>query len=452
MNGKRAALAASLLSIGLSVGLVLAGLGAVAPSASAAAGTTASSYQQAGDVSAAAVPDEPADKRAAGKKQKSKKKYKVAPGVIFNHPFRRPWVIKDKTVRAIRHTRKGAVIRVMTWNFQASGITNSLIAAHKRGVAVRLFMARSLRNGEFWRLQSALEKGNKKRPKSQRSWAASCQNSCRGKGGAMHSKWVTISRAGVSDHVVMQGSANLTNSASVNQWNDWYTTVGDQKIFAAYTKIFTQARKDKRQKAYQTRSGDTVAWFAPRKKDLVLKLLNQVKCKGARKAGINGRTSIRIASSVIQADRGLRIANKLRGLHNSGCDIRLIYTLSTNKVHAALGGVPKRHLAYDKDGDGSYDDYLHMKSMAISGRLGDDRSARVVLNGSANWSGIGQISDEQGMIIRNDAIEKKYGSWINKIFNEAPLGRPLARNARLAGGVDPYANLELELPGQRPTR
>jgi len=381
----------------------------------------------------------------------TKAKYKVAPGVTFNTPFKNQYAIKNKLSRAIRHTPKGEKIRVMTWNFQAVGLTNDLINAHKRGVSVRLFMARSLVNGEFRRLTSALKKGNKKRTKAMRSWTRTCSNSCRGKAGAMHSKWVTISRAGRSKWVVMQGSANLTGAASVNQWNDWHTTVGRRKIYKAYQRVFSESAKDRKAKAFTKREGDTVAWFAPRggRKDLVLSMLNDVKCKGAKGAGIKGRTAIRIASAVIQNDRGQRIARQIKNLHNRGCNIRMVYTMSSNNVMSILRGVPVRHLAYDNNGDGSYDDYLHMKSMTISGNWRGDRGARVVFNGSANWSTIGQISDEQGMIVRRDSLEKKYGKWINGLYGRAPRGRLVTTEFLRSQGIEnPYEGLELELAGQ----
>lgn len=378
-------------------------------------------------------------------------KFRIAPGVTFNSPFGRQYTIKNKISRAIRHTPKGEKIRAMSWNFNAVGLTNDLIAAHRRGVSVRVFMARSLVNPEFRRLTNALKVGNRKRPRAMRSWTRTCSNSCRGKGGAMHSKWVTISKAGRSRKVVMQGSANLTGAAAVNQWNDWFTTVGKGPIYKGYQRVFRESTRDRKAPAFTVRDGDTLAWFAPRggRKDLVLDMLNDVRCKGARDAGIRGRTAIRIASAVIQNSRGQRIAHKIKDLHNRGCNIRMVYTLSTDEVMGILRGVPVRHLAYDGDGDGAYDNYLHMKSMTISGNWRGDRSARVVFNGSANWSTIGTISDEQGMIVRRNSLEKKYGKWITGLYNGAPRGRLVTTEyLRRQGVEDPYAGLELELGHQ----
>ncbi len=379
--------------------------------------------------------------------------YRVPKGVLFNHPFRKPYVIKDRMKAAIRHVHKGEKIRIMTWNFQAADLTRVLVEAHQRGVSVRLIMSRQLANaqspsGSYNVLRRALSRGDRNRPAELKSWAKTCSHSCRGTGGAMHSKFMVLTQSGKSSKIVMQGSANLTTAAAVNQWNDWYTTVGDAVTFDAYMKVFKQASKDRPVAAYQKRSGNILNWFAPRggKKDLVMKLLNKITCSGARDAGINGRTAIRIASAVFQNDRGLRIARKLRSLDGQGCNIRVVFTLMTNKIRNAIRGVPTRQLAYDRDGDGSFDDYLHMKSMAISGHFGRKRDARVVFNGSANWSVIGQISDEQGMVIKSDGKERRYGKWISGLYAQAPRGiRPAPSYFRARGLENPYADLELEL-------
>ena len=374
--------------------------------------------------------------------------FHVADGVLFNTPFSDQFRIMSKQLREIRHTFKGEKIRIMSWNFQSNAVTNALINAHQRGASVRVFMARTLVNPNFRRLANALKAGNRHRPPAMRSWARTCDHSCRGKGGAMHAKWMTISKSGTTPWVVGEGSANLTTAAAVNQWNDWLTTTGNRTIYRGFQKVFRQASHDRKYPAVQFRSGNIFTWFAPRpgRADLVMKMLDNVRCSGARGAGINGHTAIRIASAVIQGPRGQRIAHKIKDLQNAGCNIKMLYTLSTNEVLGILRGVPLRHLAYDNDGDGSYDNYLHMKAMSISGNYGGDPGTHIVFNGSANWSPIGTISDEQGMIVRDDALEKQYGKWITSLYNHAPAGRlTTPQYFRSRGLPNPYKGLELEL-------
>ena len=141
---------------------------------------------------------------------------------------------------AIANTPKGESMKLVTWNFSNQLFVNDIIAAHKRGVSVRLIMANGLAesqsrtNGYFWQVQRALEKGNKKRPGYLKSWARTCKNSCRGKEGIQHGKWFMFSRTGGRNIVVMSTSANLTDAAAYNQWNDLLTVQGRQVTYDDY--------------------------------------------------------------------------------------------------------------------------------------------------------------------------------------------------------------------------
>ena len=143
---------------------------------------------------------------------------------------------------------------------------------------------------------------------------------------------------------------------------------------------------------------------------------------------------------MILGRRGIKIARKLRELHQNGCNIRLVYSQLGGKVWHILAGVPRNHLVRDRDGDGAYDVYLHMKAMAISGHYGGRRGARVVYQGSENWSGLARVSDEQGLVIERGRVERTYGARINKLFN---IHLPSARSLPGASGsTNPYKNME----------
>lgn len=386
--------------------------------------------------------------------------WKIRPGVKFNDPRdKTAWRINRTIRRTIRNTPGGEKIWIMSWNLSWKGVVDELTAAHKRGVSVRFIMSRGLAreqgyHGSFRTLKRALKKGNKKRPRRMRSWIRTCEASCRGKGGAMHSKFMMVTQSGARQRIVSQGSANFTSSAANLQWNDWYTTFENVKIWRAYRKVFRQARKDRPASGHQVYASGTNAFFDPRlKPDKVLQVLNKVRCRGARDAGINGKTAIRIAAAVIRNNRGLRIAQKLNELHNRGCNIKVVYTMMDGRILDALGDVPVRHLAYDWDGDGSYDRYLHMKAMTVSGRWKRDRSHRLVLNGSGNWDWLSRVSDEQGMVIHDDRLERKYGRHINNLFAIAPYEGGLRTRTRQDAGAyednpEAYQELELELAGQ----
>ena len=423
MRKSRYVVAATILGVALSTQVVAGPVGA------------ASTTQQ--DVGRAAVPEaqqsSPANKRG----------YRPSPGVTFNRPGQQS--INNKVLRAIRHTQRGSSIRAMTWNFNSWTFVGALKRAHKRGVSVRVIMARKLfqeqsRGGPANTLRKALQKQDR-RPEM-RSWLHTCEHSCRGKGGSMHSKIYLFSKTGVQPRVVMSSSANLTGASAANQYNDMFTVVGSRAAYRSSVKMFNEASRDRPAPVRVYSAGAIRGWFQPRfgRKDLALKMLNRVKCHGARGAGINGRTSVRIAQDVIHGRRGIKIARQIKELHRDGCNIRLVYSQLGGTVWRILQGVPRNHLVRDSDGDGAYDVYLHMKAMAISGHYGGRRGARLVYQGSENWSGLALMSDEQGLIIDRARVERKYGRHINKLFGiHLRSARPLPAAKRVS---DPYMYME----------
>ncbi len=176
------------------------------------------------------------------------------------------------------------------------------------------------------------------------------------------------------------------------------------------------------------------------------------------------------------------LARKVRQLWNQGCDIKIGYTVVGLDVGRFLrsrsgrGPVPMKHLVQDFDGDGEFDNYFHLKAMSIVGNVGGDRSGYVVLNGSANWSGLARVSDENLGIYWNKRADPAVPRAPRLLVHPLPAvaGTSTSRPARARGsrpgrprpdqlvfgsgadaeyedgtpysptGVDPYANFELD--------
>ena len=424
--------------------LVAAVILSVALSAALTAAPDTATTASAAPASAAPADAAPAPAAKKDKKKQKKKGYRPRPGPLFNSPG--DFSINNKVLKAIRHTKRGSKIRIMTWNFNSWAFVRALRKAHERGVSVRIIMARSLaheqrRNGPYRTLKRALKKQHRKQ--EMRSWFRVCKGSCRGRGGAMHAKMFLFSKTGKQPRVVMSSTGNLTGSAGKNQYNDMYTIRGSRKAYKRSIQVFNQAARDRPAPPVTYRTGPVMGWFQPRhgRKDLVMQMLKKVRCKGARGAGINGRTSIRIAQDVMLGKRGIRIAKKLRGLHKHGCNIRLVYSQLGGRIWQITKNIPRNHLVADRDGDGAYDIYLHMKAMAISGNYDGKRNTRIVYQGSENWSPLAAMSDEQGLIIQRDGVEKAYGKRINRLFGihlkSVPLVTPRALRPK-----NPYVNME----------
>jgi hypothetical protein len=397
--------------------------------------------------------------------QRKRRRYTPKTGVIHTDPRRADRrKLLEHIVKSIGSTRRKRYIRVISWNVTSRGFVDKLIAAHKRGVSVRLLMSKGKAegNGLYHKLRKALRA---KRPKGARvgkkfkSWARVCDRSCRGNRGIAHSKLFMFSKAGGARLVVMSTSANATEVAVKNQWNDLYTVVGSTSIYNGFLRAFAEASRDKPvRRGYREFHGRKVIgyvypWSGKHARgDRVMKDLKRITCRGATgKTGINGRTRIRIAQDAIIDNRGVEIGKILRRKWEAGCNIRIVYALMGKRVlgimrNTTRGPVPIQQIVNDWDGDGVYDRYLHSKVLAVSGWFGKDRSARISWQGSENWSGLAKISDEQGFQIRRGGAEGVYARWVDYLFNNPPPPSPATtlRMAR-ARGVDPYALIKEEL-------
>jgi hypothetical protein len=291
-----------------------------------------------------------------------------------------------------------------------------------------------------------------------------------------------FSQSGKVRRVVMQGSANLTLASTNNQWNDIYTHTRNKKVWGFYSRVFKEASQDRKAKPpfTATRVGSTRLMMFPlagrKVRDPVMQLLNKVHCRNAANTASH-RTRIRIAPDVIRQDRGMALAQKVRKLWNQGCDIRIGYTVVGVTVGRMLrdsggrGPVPMKHLVQDFNGDGEFDNYFHLKAMTIVGNVGNDRSNYVLLNGSANWSGLARASDENLGIYWNKARTLQYQKHLEYWYTHFPQSQDSGRSARRTTfpatsdqlvfgtgpdaqyesgtpysrtGVDPYANIELD--------
>lgn len=405
-------------------------------------------------------------------------RYTPQTGPLFNDPTSdaRRRVIRRHLMRSINSTPTGATIRVASWNIASDGLVDALIRAHRRGVGVRTVMSRAVasRQGDSYnaRLTRALSRGNANRPPALKSYARTCRSSCRGNGGIAHTKMYLFSRVGRASDVVMVSSANFTDAAGANQWNDIYTVTGRPALSRKFEQIFTEMTRDRwARPPYQTKQvGPYLATFLPyqgrtAKGDLVLRELGRVRCAGARGGtGANGHTVIRIAQTAIVGKRGLRIAERLRQMDARGCDIRILYAVAGREVRRVLNaaGIPNRAYVQDTSGDGVYDNYLHAKVMTVSGVYGGSSAARVAWNGSQNWSPVALASDEAGFRIQLGWVQRTYAGWFNSLWsnmpeNAAPIGSGgvvttrvtpegdvLAQRTMPSGEtVNPYQNIQV---------
>jgi phosphatidylserine/phosphatidylglycerophosphate/cardiolipin synthase-like enzyme len=402
-------------------------------------------------------------------------KYTPTGGPTFNNPYgpassRRAIIRKLlKTIDAV--PRRGQ-IRIASWNIRSYNITAALLRAHNRGVSVQAVMDRSNWNPEnpnpdAARLKAGLKKKNKRKP-AHKSWLRQCGGACRGPHGIAHTKFFLFSKAGKAKDVVIYGSNNATELAAEIQWNDVYTRVNKPDEYAEFETVFKEMAKDKKPKGGGYRvftHGKFQSIFYPYAgkdapiTDPALDVLNKVRCTGATGGrGYKGHTKIRIAQTAMYGERGIAIAKRLAQMHRRGCDIRLVYAMFGNEVlrimrQEAGRPIPMTHLAWDRDEDGIYDRYVHMKTLAISGVYDGKTDAMVTVNGSANWTPVSLASDEVIGVLQYPKATREYINWIDYLFKHRPTSWGTEGIGDTGGGVDrrrttsvdPYALIKQEM-------
>ena len=193
----------------------------------------------------------------------------------------------------------------MTWNFNSWVFVRALRSAHKRGVSVRILMARKLaqeqgRGGPYNTLRRALQQAGPPARDAQLVPHLLPLLPRQGRRDALEDVPVQQDRCPAARrHVVLgQHDRGVRLARST-------TTCSPSSARSAPTsssiKMFNEASRDRPAAARVYAAGDIRGWFQPRPglRDLVSKMLDRVKCQGARGAGINGRTSLRIAQDVI---------------------------------------------------------------------------------------------------------------------------------------------------------
>jgi hypothetical protein len=160
-----------------------------------------------------------------------------------------------------------------------------------------------------------------------------------------------------------------------------------------------------------------------------MQILNSTRCRGATVGARGGRTKIRITQYAIYGERGVWIAKKLRLLWKAGCDISIIYSVSSRPVLSILrdptgrGPIPMRQSVV-KDYLGNIIKYNHSKWMTIIGAWGRSDDAWITFSGSANWANLAFGDDEQMQYIDSHAIVLKHNANFVKTWNQDSSSEP----------------------------
>ncbi|MFW6867898.1 phospholipase D-like domain-containing protein [Nocardioides sp. CPCC 206347] len=352
-------------------------------------------------------------------------------GPVFNTPngtYEGRTAILKRVHDGIRNTPPGATIRFASYNIDRSDTATLLKAAKDRGVNVQIVVNANLIGPVEKGLQAKLGKN----PRAN-SFLIICRNACRNgsRGGNMHMKTYTFSRAGAATSVVINSSANLSGGAVRGQWNDAYTVYGNHDLYRSFLAIFNQLKFDRavspRRMTYRTETLGVYyqRFAAPRESvrftssgDLALDRVRQIHCRTKPGFGASGKTVVRIAMYAWYGTRGVRIAKSVAARKREGCVVAVIGSVISKEVVRILKGSGISVKAADWDfgmklSTGGEKQvygtrcYSHLKVLTVDGTY-KGRATKVVFTGSENWSAPALGSDEVTYEIHDPLVLRTY--------------------------------------------
>lgn len=335
----------------------------------------------------------------------------ISTGAVFNNPqgtTAEKNAVKSHIINAIDNTQSGRMIRAALYALKDADYTNALVAAHQRGVTVRVVLDSSFVSSPASQdLISALGTD-----KTSGSWVHVCTTGAaciatNGNGMINHNKFFTFSRvgdAGVAEDVVIQTSANQTSVNTEKYWNNAYTVVGNTALYDAYRLYFADLAAMQKNDDYFTsgKVGTEKYYFFPQKTgDIVVDVLNNVSCAGG--------TTVRVAAFALHRDE---VALKLRALADQGCSVRIVYN-DSNDVDKLTGhrNIALRQL---KTADG----YLvHSKYFLIDGDYAGHPGTQWTFTGSHNldYSSL-RDNDEAMLRLEGSAPHDAYRQNFESMF------------------------------------
>lgn len=264
-----------------------------------------------------------------------------------------------------------------------------------------------------------------------RSYVIQCSGSCRGGAEAnMHSKIYAFSSTGRSRHVVMTASTNLNAGGVLSGWNELFVMRNRPKTFAFVERVHRLMTEQKRagRQLVELVDGPYTTRFFPmvgvgEKRDPLMQDLRKVRCSSAF-----GPTLIHIQQFWWNGHRGQYIWRKVRDLARSGCQVRIIFGAVDRGLLASMRSAANSGLIelYDsrlfagEGEDRQVTTRTHMKTLAIRGTFGRDRSYHGVWTGTANWA-TGSLTrgDEITLNVHSAKVWKRYVDYWHVVRNHS---------------------------------
>lgn len=380
----------------------------------------------------------------------------VVGGPVFNDPLGsadQQAAIFTQLIRLIDATPAGQDIRASMFEFADLGVADALIAAHNRGVNVKVVVDDSTYEGADPAAWNALKNPTTGlgSDDSKSSWIVVCDDRFEDDDGVddvkrgclateppgpayNHNKFFLFSKIGPFDDgtsyskVVFQTSSNLSDWYKVESYND-SVTFADAAVYDGYA-AFHEAERAARysstgNNAYyrSTPTGSTYrAYFFPRAdssynnpdSDTIVNALKEVSCAYTGADGNRHQTDVRVVMLNFLGSRK-QVATQLAALRAAGCWIDVIYAGGDSTITGILGNAGIEYLPCKFNVAPGIDVRPHDKFMLIDGDYNGSITPRVY-TGSPNFDGSSLRSSDQALVrITSAAYHAQYLSFFYKI-------------------------------------
>lgn len=339
----------------------------------------------------------------------------VVNGAVFNNPATGdPTAVVSQICSLIKQAPAGSEITIAL--FVASGEAGSdfadeLIAAHARGVDVRIILDGGDRN-ENPGVDALIDTLGTDQTAD--SWVHLCTRpevgrtrACIGDKG-MHNKFYLFSETGDARNVVVQSSANFTDLNSTTYWNAAVTLAGNTRLYNSYQTYFDDLADEVDAEDYYwtvttgSVGGKVGAFFFPRHgddagTDTIAELLEPVGCEAAG----GQATEVRVGMSEWTTYRSA-IADRLVQLAGAGCEVKVVHGIINAPVLDLLAGTPGIEVrALDQGGE--LPGRIHSKYLTVTGAYDGDADTQRVFHGSPNYN--------ETSLRNNDEVLLELNSW-----------------------------------------
>lgn len=330
----------------------------------------------------------------------------------------------------VTNSPAGSTIRVATMKLNVQTTVDALVAAHRRGVTVRVILPVRFRSDAP--SQALVRELNRRRTgPADSSYVAFCHHACLADKAysEAHSKLYLFSSSGTGRQIVVTSSSNITDSGYRTAFNDAYTVVGNAALYVTARQYVDRLHLDRTPRSNPYRSvssGGTEMKFFPdfdtgARRDAVSSIFSNIHCRAGSGSGDgNGHTVVSLVQPEWSANRSY-IIDRLAQLRAKGCVVQVLTTRG-GAAPAMLrkfirSRLPARYSDHFRGSTRT--SYAHSKYIAISGGFYDNPSTHTVFTGSTNMTLTGTRASDNAMLrIREDAaVYASYAANFKRLWS-----------------------------------